>query len=44
MRNNILLYIIFFMILFLIMMIIYLYSKRLQLVKITKKEIEKVND
>lgn len=44
MNNNIFLYVIFFMILFVISMIIYSYSKRLQLVKITKKEIEKVYD
>ncbi len=39
-----LLYIILFVILLLIMMIYYTYNKRLQLVKITKKEIEKINE
>ncbi len=38
------LYIILFMILFLIIMIIYSYNKRLKLVKITKREIEKINE
>jgi hypothetical protein len=39
-----LLYIILFIILLVIMMIYYSYSKRLKLVKITKKEIEKINE
>ncbi len=39
-----LLYIILFIILVVIMMIYYSYNKRLKLVKIIKKEIEKINE
>jgi hypothetical protein len=42
--DTIFLYFLIFIILFIIIMIINSYYKRLQLVKITKKEIEKVYD